>query len=114
MRRGFIALLLTFVVSCTQPPEVRTYELHGQILALDAKTQEVLVKHGDIPGFMPSMTMPYAVKDAALLQGRAPGDLIKATLNVSPDGGAWLSVITKTGTAPLPDDAATAIPVATN
>jgi protein SCO1/2 len=109
-----MAVLLGFVVSCSHPPEARSYELQGQILAIDATAQEVLVKHEDIPGFMPAMTMPYAVKDAAVLQGRAAGDLIKATLRVSPDGGAWLAAITKTGTAPLPEDAATAIPVAAN
>lgn len=81
------------------------------MLAVRAETHEILVKHDDIPGFMPAMTMPYRVKDAALLTDRAPGDLITATLVVAPDL-AWLSSITKTGTAPLPDDARTTIPVA--
>ena len=109
-----MAVLVGVVVSCTPKPEVRTYELKGQILALDPKTQEVLVKHEDIAGFMPAMTMPYLVKDVAVLQGRAAGDLITATLNVAPEGGAWLSAITKTGSAPLPDDAPEHVPVAAN
>src|SRR5262245_42384966 len=60
---------------------------------------------------MPAMTMPYIVKDAQLLSGREPGDLVTATLVVS-EGSAWLSAITKTGSAPIPEDAPTKIPAA--
>ena len=96
---------------CTRTPEARTYQLKGQVLAVKAETKEILVKHEDIPGFMPAMTMPYAVKDAALLRDRAPGDLVTATLTVE-STFAHLSAITKTGTAPLPADAGTVIPAA--
>ena len=95
----------------SQEPKARTYELTGQVLAVRPETSEILVKHEDIKGFMPAMTMPYRVKDAALLKDRAPGDLITATLTVAPDL-AWLSAITKTGSAPLPEDAQTKIPAA--
>ena len=54
---------------CGREPEARTYELTGQVLAVKPETREILVKHEDIPGFMPAMTMPYAVKDAALIRG---------------------------------------------
>ncbi len=93
------------------PPETRTYELQGQVLAVRPETNEILVKHDDIKGFMPAMTMPYKVKDPALLKERAPGDLITATLQVDPEL-AWLSAVNKTGSAPIPEDAATTIPVA--
>ena len=107
-----VALMATLVTGCTTPvPEARRYEMVGQIMAVRPDTREVEVKHNDIPGFMPAMTMTYIVKDAAVLQGRTPGDLITATLMVSP-GDAWLTVVTKTGTAPLPADAPTRIPVA--
>ena len=88
-----------------------TYQLTGQILAVRPETSEVLVAHDDIPGFMPAMTMPYAVKDAALLKDRAAGDLITATLVVDATV-AHLTAITKTGSAPIPAGAATAIPAA--
>ena len=64
--------------------EARRLPLQGQVLAVKADTNEILVKHEDIPGFMPAMTMPYVVKDAAILKDRAPGDLITATLMVAP------------------------------
>lgn len=113
MHRVAILLLVALTASagCRREPEVRTYQLQGQVLAVKADTNEILVKHEDIPGFMPAMTMPYVVKDAAILKDRAPGDLITATLMVAP-GEAWLSAITKTGSAPLPEDARTDIPAA--
>lgn len=109
--RLLIAGLVALVAACAQQPGTRTYELKGQILVVRPETNEVLIKHEDIPGFMPSMTMPYAVKDPALLQDRAAGDLITATLAVEPNL-AHLTKITKTGSAPLPDDARTTIPAA--
>jgi protein SCO1/2 len=102
---------LLVAASCSRAPAAPTYQLVGQVLAVRPETSEILVKHEDIKGFMPAMTMPYRVKDAALLKDRAAGDLITATLVVAPEL-AWLSAITKTGSAPLPEDAQTKIPVA--
>lgn len=111
--RTIIALAaIVFLAACSRD-ESRTYQLTGQILVVKPETKEVLVKHEDIPGFMPAMTMPYTVSDGAILKDRAAGDLITATLKVAPDG-AYLTAITKTGSAPLPPDARTTIPVATN
>jgi len=105
---------MTSVTACrSNDAGTRTYQLTGQILVVKPETKEVLIKHQDIPGFMPAMTMPYIVNDAAILKDRAAGDLITATLKVAPDG-AYLSAITKTGSAPLPEDARTEIPVAAN
>ncbi len=111
MRAIASILLIATAVACSREPKAQTYQLTGQVLAVRPATREILVKHGDIPNFMPAMTMPYAVKDVALLEGTAPGDLITATLEVSPEL-AWLSAITKTGSAPLPSDAPAKIPAA--
>ena len=99
------------LAACGRDTNTRTYQLTGQILVVKPETNEVLVKHEDIPGFMPAMTMPYLVSDPALLRDRAAGDLITATLVVGRER-AYLSTITKTGSAPLPEDARTTIPVA--
>jgi len=103
---------LALVAACSRGPESKSYELTGQILVVKPGTSEVLVKHEDIPGFMPAMTMPYTVKDSAELTDRAAGDLIKATLIVEKGGVPFLQHITKTGSAPLPEDARKDIPVA--
>ena len=59
---------------------------------MDAARSEITIKHEDIKGFMPGMTMPFKVRDTALLQGRAPGDLIRATLVVE-DAQGYLKAI---------------------
>jgi protein SCO1/2 len=90
--------------ACRAPaPAAHTYELKGQILAIDQARQELTVKHADIPGFMPAMTMPYKVRDGNLLKGRTPGELIGGTLVVE-GSDAYLRSITHEGIAALPDD----------
>jgi protein SCO1/2 len=78
----------------------RQYELKGQVLAVDPVRQELTIKHGDIRGFMPGMTMPFKVRDSKLMEGRTPGDLVTATLVVE-DSAAYLSTVLATGHAPL-------------
>jgi protein SCO1 len=86
--------------ACHRTPPTKEYQLQGQILDLKPDVNEVLVKHDDIPGFMPAMTMPYKVEDAKLLAGKQPGDLITATLVVG-ETEAHLSKIDKTGHAAI-------------
>lgn len=93
--------LLLLVAGCSRG---REYELRGQVLAVDLVRQELTIKHGDIRGFMPGMTMPFKVKDARLLDGRTPGDLVTATLVVE-DSAAYLSAVQVTGHAPLSEPA---------
>ena len=111
--RWMVAAVVIAVSGCSRAPEERTYELSGQVLAVKTDDRQILIQHGDIKGFMPAMTMPYTVKDPALLNGRVPGDLVTATLKVS-GTNAYLSAVTKTGSAPIPEDARTTIPAATN
>lgn len=94
-------VLLAMVAACSRSaPEPRQYELQGQILAIRPEAREVTIRHGDIRGFMPGMTMPFMVNDAALLEGKQPGDLVTATLVVG-ETAAHLSTLTKTGSAPI-------------
>jgi protein SCO1/2 len=101
MRPGLILpIILLSLAACSRPPATKQYELQGQILAVRPETKEVLIRHGDIQGFMPAMTMPFKVRDEALLAGRRPGDLVTATLVVA-DVDAHLSAMTTTGHEPL-------------
>jgi protein SCO1/2 len=109
MRVHIISLLLLALAagSCAKSDQ-RHYSLQGQVLAVDAAKKNVTVKHEEIKGFMPAMTMPYDVEDAKALDGLAAGDLINATLVVF-SNGAHLTGIKKVGSAPLekpPADAA--------
>jgi len=95
---GLLAVIGMALAACRQEPPPREFQLTGQILAVRPENQEVLVRHDDIPGFMMAMTMPYKVNDAALLDGKTPGDLIQATLVVG-ETTAYLSTLTRTGHA---------------
>jgi protein SCO1/2 len=102
--RAFAVLCLVVAVAasaCGPPtPPAREYELTGQILAVRPERREVVIKHQDIKGFMPGMTMPFTVKDTSLLTGKQPGDLVTATLVVG-ETEAHLSALTTTGHAAL-------------
>ncbi len=101
-----LALLLGWAASsgCSRSPQEtpRTFTLVGQVLALRDDGTEVTIRHEDIKGFMPAMTMPFRVKDPALCRGRRVGDLVRATLVVT-DSDAWLSSLERTGWAPVPE-----------
>ena len=94
------AIALTAMFGCRQAPPPKQYELTGQILAIKPEKNEVVVKHDDIKNFMPAMTMPYKVKEPALLTGRKEGDLIKATLVVG-EVDAYLTSLNVVGHRPV-------------
>lgn len=66
------------------------YHLHGLVLATSAATDEITVQHGDIPGFMPAMTMAYKLKDPTEIQKLKPGDEISADILVHSDSDDYL------------------------
>lgn len=51
-----------------------------------------MIEHEDIPGFMPSMTMPFAFRDAQEVAGLAIGDAVAFKLVVT-DKDSWSSGI---------------------
>jgi protein SCO1/2 len=102
---ALLPLLLVPIVlgACAKPqPAARQYTLTGQVLEVRTDRAELVIRHQDIPGFMPAMTMPFKVKEVEAARARVAGDLVRATLNVT-DEEAWLSSIEKTGWAPLPE-----------
>jgi protein SCO1/2 len=103
MRRPYLflaAAALLASVACGSKSDERSFTLQGQVLSLEPAKKLVTVKHEEIKGFMPAMTMPYEVQDAKTLDGLAPGDLINATLVVYANG-AHLTTVKKVGSAPL-------------
>jgi len=98
--RAFVCSWVLAAAACAPSQPKNSYTLQGQILAIDAPRKTLNVKHGDIKGLMPAMTMPYTVRDASLLKDLQAGDLIDATLVVE-SNDAYLATIKKTGSAPL-------------
>jgi protein SCO1 len=88
------------VAACGGAPDQRQYTLQGQVLAVAADRREANIKHEEIKGFMPAMTMPYKAADERQFEHLAAGDLITATLVVV-SNGAYLKDVKKVGEAPL-------------
>ncbi|WP_419806983.1 SCO family protein [Terriglobus sp.] len=62
-----------------------SYPVRGRVLSVDPSTQEVMLAHEAVPGFMEAMTMPYKSVDAAALGELHPGDTISAQILVDKD-----------------------------
>lgn len=98
----FIAagILLLALTAChpQKPPQPKsgTYPVAGEILSVDQTHQQVTMKHGDIPGLMPAMTMTYAVEDKSTMSQLAAGDHVQANLVVQ-DGKADLENVVVQG-----------------
>jgi protein SCO1/2 len=98
-----IFALIGLAASCSPPAPARRYPLTGQVLAVHPERQAITLKHDDIAGYMPAMTMSYAVARPDLLTGRVPGELISATLEVDASEGRLVE-IRHIGAAPLPQN----------
>jgi protein SCO1/2 len=99
---ALLACVASGLVACSgkkPAPEARVFQLTGEVLAVKPDRTQVTVKHDDVTGFMPAMTMPFTVKDPDQLNGIFVGDLLHANLMVGEDE-AWLTDIQKTGTLP--------------
>lgn len=100
---GFVGLTALGLAACSSEPPPKRYELKGQVLAVYPDRQELSIKHEDIEGYMPAMTMTFPVESNVLMIDREPGELIEATLEVTRLVGKIVA-ITHTGSAPLPDN----------
>ena len=85
---------LAVLAACSSPkpaqPQLseqgpRRYSLAGRVVSVNAASRQIVVEHGDIPGFMSAMTMGYSVKDPNLLAPLSADDQIKADVVVNGD-----------------------------
>lgn len=77
-------------------PTEKHYDLKGKVVSVEKNQRLLTVAHDEIKDFMPTMTMPFTLRDDWAFQVLVPGDQITATLVV--DGAQlWLEdiVITK-------------------
>ena len=86
-----LAALLCALLASGCQSKTKHYDLKGQVLDKNPATNEVTVKHEDIPGFMPAMTMSYPVKDQNGFHQVEPGDIITAEVVTANNGNQyWL------------------------
>jgi protein SCO1/2 len=97
-----VVALIVLAAACSHREPPKQYPLRGQVLGVKPEKLELTVKHDDIPGYMPAMTMTYNVSTKALLEGRTPGELITGTLEAG-DAGPRITAVTHVGSAPLPE-----------
>ena len=86
----------------------KRYQLAGRVVSVDAAKQQLVVDHGDIPGFMMAMTMPYSVKSSDQLTSISPEDQITADVVVNGDDVHLENIVvvkkaTPAGKAPAPN-----------
>ena len=82
--------------SATQKTATKRFELSGVVKSVDTKQQKLVVQHGDIPGFMAAMTMPYNSGKQEDLSKVSVGDQIRADVVVN-DSEMHLENIRVTG-----------------
>ena len=74
------------------------YELKGKVVSVDKAQQTVTLAHEEIKDFMPSMTMPFTMKDRWAYDILVPGQQLSATLIV--DGPrSWIQDVSVTSAA---------------
>jgi protein SCO1/2 len=97
-------ITLLFAVACgpRRPANEKRYPLKGKVIAVNNTERTATIKHEDIPGYMPGMTMPFKIKNDADLQMLKPGDEVTASLVVT-DVDSWIEVtaIVEGGGSPL-------------
>jgi protein SCO1/2 len=90
---------------------LRHYQARGLIRGLPPDHKTLEIEHEDIRGFMPSMTMPFEVRDEKETSGLKIGDGISFRLSVTPSD-SWIDQIQKIDsvTLHLPTPASTVRP----
>lgn len=104
---SFIVFLLTLsLLGCSKkeqkPTDLVTFPLKGEVVEIDTAKNKIVIAHEKIPNYMMAMTMPFKVKNSALLRGLNVGDTIDGTLAVSRTE-SWLETITVVGKGEAPD-----------
>jgi protein SCO1/2 len=75
-----------FAAGCQSAPE-KHYPIQAEVISADPAKKLITVKHGEIPGLMPAMTMTYQVAEPRQIETLQPGDKISADLVVSESKG---------------------------
>lgn len=78
----------------------RAFPARGVIVEIKPDTAQLVIQHESIVDYMDAMTMPFKVKDPALLTGLKRGDQVAFQLHVTADE-SWVDHLQKIGVAVL-------------
>jgi protein SCO1 len=76
--------------------ESQAYNVRGIVREARPAKSQLVVKHEEIPGYMDAMTMPFRVRDRALLDAVKPGDIITFDLQVTEEDH-WIEALKVVG-----------------
>ncbi|MDQ3198841.1 MAG: SCO family protein [Verrucomicrobiota bacterium] len=118
-RHAVLALVLGSAVvwsGCSRsdqnPADARQYEARGIVRGFAPDHSTAQIEHENIPGFMPSMTMPFEVRDEKEIADLKIGDAISFRLNVT-DRDSWIDRIKQVNSAtvhlPTPSPSASSV-----
>jgi protein SCO1 len=93
-------------VGCSQQPNTATasatnsvpksYSVRGVIQEFRPGDKEIVIKHEEIPDYMPAMTMPFPVKSTNEFAGLQTNDQVSFTMMVTEKDG-WIQDLKKIG-----------------
>lgn len=88
-----LSLFVLTITSCRKDTSnQKHYDIKGKVLTIEQDKHLITVAHDDIKDYMPSMTMPFTLREDWAFEVLVPGDQITATLVV--DGTqSWLENI---------------------
>jgi len=101
MRFVFAFVLLVLILtSCGKPAAkdvsatAKHFALKGKVMSVDRVAKTATVEHGDIPGYMDAMTMPFPIRQDEVWDVLTPGSEIQADLVVdNANAQYWLENI---------------------
>lgn len=76
--------------------ERQEFQVRGVVQEVKAADKEVIIKHEEIPNYMPAMTMTFEVKNGSELSGISSNDIVNFRMVVTDDDG-WIENLTKVG-----------------
>ena len=101
-----LGMLVIASIGCQTAP-VKHYAIQAEVISVNIPQKMLTVKHGEIPGLMPAMTMNYLVADEKQIEPLKPGDKISADLVVGENVGHLerIVLVEKAAAAPPAGDA---------
>jgi Cu/Ag efflux protein CusF len=82
---GFVVAACVPEKPAASASQSKSYPIRGEVLGFQAENKVVILKHEDIPGLMPAMTMGFELADPKLAEGLKKGDQVEGTLMVHDD-----------------------------
>ena len=91
-------------VAASSLASVQRYAVTGEVRQVRLAAKSLVVKHENVPGFMPAMTMPFTVTDTNALPPLQTGDWIRFRLSVSNET-SWIDQVVRVrAAAPATND----------